>query len=578
MERKAKSYWQIIWGQYLKDKVGVAALLFAILFFLVGLYAPLLVSSKPLFVSYDGEMYFPLLRYLFFTGFYTKRLDIFFNLLMFFFPVAFLVFAFPRWSKKMFFILWTLALILGFSYFAFFSKQDPAAKLGLAKERQTALTDRLLNKPFPLDETWNFELAYMTSYEKLNLLLQHKLKETIDINLNRKYGAEYAGIAKEAWFDKKAREFKRLHKDEDLSHMSKEELKAQILLKVSQNELSKATRLPTLWGRNFLHILEKKQRLLKYLKSEEPVYLEAVKQYKKMKKGNLKKHVELEEAYSEIVSFHEKQASLLYITDREKWYKKEIPKLKYLVMPLIRSYHWEDDVGGVQSLNSIVSWWEVSRSNSKDLASSLIFGVRVSLMVGVLAVALSLLIGLPVGVAAGYYGGKLDIFLSRILEVWEALPVFFMLLFIVAITQSKSVFLVVAILGIFGWTGFARFIRGEVLKQRNLSYVLACKSMGFKNTRIMFSHILPNAIPPVLTLIPFSIMAAMTSEAGLSFLGLGEEGSASWGVLMDEGRRAFPGESYLLWPPAIMLTMLLISVALIGNSLRDAFDPKMHKD
>jgi peptide/nickel transport system permease protein len=97
------------------------------------------------------------------------------------------------------------------------------------------------------------------------------------------------------------------------------------------------------------------------------------------------------------------------------------------------------------------------------------------------------------------------------------------------------------------------------------------------DARIIFSHILPNAIPPLLTLLPFAIMGAITSEAGLSFLGLGEEGSCSWGVLMDEGRTAFPGESYLLWPPAILLTVLLIAIALVGDGLRDALDPKTYR-
>ena len=157
------------------------------------------------------------------------------------------------------------------------------------------------------------------------------------------------------------------------------------------------------------------------------------------------------------------------------------------------------------------------------------------------------------------------------------MPSFFMLLMVVAITQSKSIFLVVAVIGIFGWTGFARYIRGEFLKQRNLPYVEACRAMGFRDARIVFSHILPNAVPPLLTLLPFAVMGAITSEAGLSFLGLGEEGSCSWGVLMDEGRTAFPGESYLLWPPALMLTILLVAVALVGDALRDALDPKLRR-
>lgn len=243
-------------------------------------------------------------------------------------------------------------------------------------------------------------------------------------------------------------------------------------------------------------------------------------------------------------------------------------------MPLIRPFHWEDDAGGEQSLNQYIGWTELTRINRKDLLAALIFGVRVSLVVGTTAVALALAIGVPIGAFAGYYGGKFDIIVSRLLEIWESMPTFFMLLLVVAITQSKSILLIITVIGLFGWTSFSRYIRGEFFKQRNLSYVEACKASGFSDRYTIFSHILPNAFPPLLTLLPFAIMGAITSEAGLSFLGLGEEGSSSWGVLMDEGRTAFPGESYLLWPPAILLTILLIAIALVGDALRDSLDPK----
>ncbi len=246
-------------------------------------------------------------------------------------------------------------------------------------------------------------------------------------------------------------------------------------------------------------------------------------------------------------------------------------------MPFVRSFHWEDDAGGDQTFNQYINWWERTRINRKDLLAALIFGVRISVVVGLMSVGIALLIGIPIGAFAGYYGGKFDIVVSRLLEIWEAMPTFFMLLMVVAITQSKSIFLVIGVIGIFGWTTFSRYIRGEFFKQRSLAYAEACKAQGFRDPYIIFSHILPNAIPPLLTLLPFAIMGAITSEAGLSFLGLGEEGSCSWGVLMDEGRSAFPAESYLLWPPAILLTILLVAIALVGDALRDALDPKMHK-
>jgi len=262
---------------------------------------------------------------------------------------------------------------------------------------------------------------------------------------------------------------------------------------------------------------------------------------------------------------------------KKQWLVEEAPQLHHLIMPLLRPFHWEEDAGGSEQLNQQVSWWDLTRLNRKDLVSALIFGTRISLSVGLLAIGLALLIGIPVGAIAGYYGGKIDLLIYRLIEIWESMPTFFMLLMVVAFLQSKSIFLVILIIGLFGWTGFSRFIRGEYFRQKQLPYVEACSSMGYTNAHIIFSHILPNAIPPVLTLVPFAIMGAMTSEAGLSFLGLGEEGSSSWGVLMDEGRSAFPEESYLLWPPAIMLTVLLVAIALVGDALRDTLDPKLRR-
>ena len=266
-----------------------------------------------------------------------------------------------------------------------------------------------------------------------------------------------------------------------------------------------------------------------------------------------------------------------YFKEKLQWLESGEKDVRYEVMPLFRPFHWEDDAGGDSYLNHLVNWYDRTRINRKDLVASLIFGIRVSLSVGFLAVGIALLIGVPIGAYAGYYGGKLDLFLYRLIEIWESMPAFFMLLMIVAFLQAKSIFLIIAVIGLFGWTAFSRFIRGEFFRQKELLYVEASKAMGYRDNQIIFSHMLPNAIPPLLTLIPFAIMGAITSEAGLSFLGLGEEGSNSWGVLMDEGRSVFPAESYLLWPPAILLTILLVSIAIVGDAFRDSLDPKLHQ-
>lgn len=268
----------------------------------------------------------------------------------------------------------------------------------------------------------------------------------------------------------------------------------------------------------------------------------------------------------------------LYWQERRAWLQTEENHVSLLIWPLIRPWHWEDDTGSSSSWNSYLPWWENTRLGSRDFAAALLFGVRISYVVGLLSVAIALSIGLPLGAIAGFYGGWIDVGICRLLEIWEAMPLFFILLFLVALLQSKSIFFLIAVIGFFNWTGFSRYTRAEFFKQRNLPYVDAGKTLGFSNLFLMLRDILPNSLPPVLTLVPFAMLSAITTEAGLSFLGLGEVGSCSWGVLMDEGRQAFPAQSSLLWPPALLLTTLLVGIALVGDSLRDAMDPHVERE
>ncbi len=489
------SYWMMIWRQFYKHRLGRTALWVVLAFCIVAIYAPFLAAGKPFVVQYDGAWYFPLFRYLFYAGYYTKRLDIFFNLLIFTVPLALLAFYLWRQQVDKLGTAWLTLFALQIAFFLYFGygpAQDPAFDASLSAKRQQELAAH----PLP---SWDADLRYMSPYAKLNLALRYQKR-----------------------------------------------LAQQLRLQAYVPDLPK---LPTLWQRdkdNSDQEIARQEALLQSLPKDSP-------------------------------SYRKVEASLKYLLDRQQWIEAQQPKLKYEIMPLLRPFHWEEDAGGSQSLNHQLPFWELTRINRKDLLAALIFGVRISLVVGILAISLALSIGLPVGAYAGFYGGNFDIVVSRLLEIWEAMPTFFMLLMVVAIMQSKSIFLVISVIGIFGWTTFSRYIRGEFFKQRNLPYVEACRSLGFNDSYIMFSHIMPNAIPPLLTLIPFAIMGAITSEAGLSFLGLGEEGSCSWGVLMAEGRSAFPGESYLLWPPAILLTILLVAIALVGDSIRDALDPKMHR-
>lgn len=489
MKNRHPTYWQVVWNQFCKHPLGLAALLIVFLFVIAGIYAPLLASSKPLAVKFQGIWYFPLFRYLFYPGFFTKHLDIFYNLLMFTFPVFAVVWVVFRSSARR---PWILSAIAGLQFLLFFyllfdPVRDPANDPRLNRLKQEQF--RKSNIP-----TWQQELSYLTPYAQLNLVLRYQQVQEQQKRLQ-------------------------IHEKEYEEHAKS----------LGQTN----SQFPTLWNLTFQQ--EEQQTV------------------------------------------GESAAAIKYFKERRSWLEQQAAQLSFEIMPLVRPFHWEDDAGGDQALNHFVSWWELTRINRKDMVAALIFGVRISLSVGILAIGLSLLIGIPIGAFAGYYGGKWDLFVYRLIEIWESMPTFFMLLMVVAFLHSKSIFLVIAIIGLFGWTGFSRFIRGEFFRQKELLYVEACRALGYKDRTIIFSHLLPNAIPPLLTLVPFAVMGAITSEAGLSFLGLGEEGSNSWGVLMDEGRSAFPAESYLLWPPAILLTILLVSIALVGDTLRDALDPKLHR-
>lgn len=536
------SYSKLVWKQFAKNRIGILALFVFSLFVLVGIYAPFFASSKPFYVSYQGKSYFPLFRYLFYTGFYTKKIDLFYNVLIFIFPIALMGIFLLKGQIRKWFVLGIIVLqCIIFLVLSTGIVKDPASNPQLQIARKEALDKRqFLQKdsllaPLTTQPDWNFELKYMSDYEKLNLLLRYRARKIQNEKLEP-YAKKY--------------------------------------------EQTYGTTMPTLWNIDRANETKEKNRLEKQMKKLQTQYDQAKEEYpalmdryrKNTKEEELK--TQLSHTKDILQEYRDLKAKLYFVEEKQQWLKKEGNQLKNVVMPII-PFHWEDDAGGEQAINRFVPFWDLTRINRKDLTSALIFGVRISLVVGIVAVLISLTIGIPIGTYAGYHAGTADIVISRFIEIWESMPVFFMLLLIVAITQSKSIFLVIATLGVFGWTSFSRFMRAEVLKQRNLSYVLSCHNLGFSHSRIMFSHILPNAIPPILTLLPFAMMGAITSEAALSFLGLGEEGSSSWGVLMDEGRSVFPGESYLLWPPAILLTILLISIALVGDALRDAIDPKL---
>lgn len=213
-----------------------------------------------------------------------------------------------------------------------------------------------------------------------------------------------------------------------------------------------------------------------------------------------------------------------------------------------------------------------------DVLARIIHGARISLAVGFLAIGLAVGIGIFVGSLAGYFVGWTDLLLSRVIEVFICFPSFFLILTIIAVAPKRSIFWVMFAIGITGWMGVARLIRGEVLKIRVLDYVQAARAVGMSDGRIVFRHILPNALAPVLVAATFGVAGAILAETGLGFLGLGvEPPTPSWGELLNQASSDPVRLWWLTMFPGFMIFMSVTLMNLVGEGLRDAMDPKMRR-
>jgi peptide/nickel transport system permease protein len=212
-------------------------------------------------------------------------------------------------------------------------------------------------------------------------------------------------------------------------------------------------------------------------------------------------------------------------------------------------------------------------TGGKDVLASLLFGTRISMTIGVIAVAIYVTIGVILGSLAGYFLGWVDVLISRFIEIMLCFPLLFFVLVIVAVFDTRTIFLIMAVIGITAWPNTARLVRGEFLKERSLDYVTAARSMAIPERRIIFRHVLPNALTPVLVTATFGIAGAILTESGLAFLGLGDPAAASWGLMLHKGRLS--ALEWLILAPggAIFFTVTVFN--LLGEGLRDALDPKL---
>lgn len=213
----------------------------------------------------------------------------------------------------------------------------------------------------------------------------------------------------------------------------------------------------------------------------------------------------------------------------------------------------------------------------QDVLSQMLHACRLAISIGFVSTGIAVVIGVTIGSLMGYFGGWIDLLLYRVVEIFMAIPVLFLLI-VAAGLLPRNTYVMMAIIGCFTWTGAARFIRAEFMKLRETDYVQAAKAMGLPLWSILFKHMLPNGVTPVLVESSFLIAAAILIEATLSFLGLGPSGQASWGSLL----RNASGEAggFIWWLaifPGAAIFLTTLAYNLIGEALRDAIDPKLKK-
>jgi peptide/nickel transport system permease protein len=211
----------------------------------------------------------------------------------------------------------------------------------------------------------------------------------------------------------------------------------------------------------------------------------------------------------------------------------------------------------------------------RDILSRVIYGSKISLSIGFLVVLISVTLGTVIGVTSGYFGGWIDAIMMRIVDVLIAFPALFLILIIIA-TFGNSIYLIVITLSFTGWMGVARIVRSQVLSLKEQEFILAAKSLGLSNMRIIFRHLAPNTLTPVIIAATLRIGSIILTEAGLSFLGLGvQPPTPSWGNIINEGRDSLLNYWWISTFPGIAILTTVVCFNLIGDGLRDALDPRM---
>jgi len=248
-----------------------------------------------------------------------------------------------------------------------------------------------------------------------------------------------------------------------------------------------------------------------------------------------------------------------------------------LLAPLLAPY----DPNGINAWSVLAppSWqhWFGTDELGRDVFSRVLFGARISLKVGFVAVGIAVAIGTVVGLVSGFYSGIVDAVLMRLVDIMLCFPAFFLILAVITFLEP-SIWYIMMVIGLTGWMGVARLVRAETLSIREMDYIMAARCIGCSDIRIVFRHILPNAMSPVLVSATLGIAGAILTESALSFLGIGvQPPTPSWGNILTSGKDYIEFAWWLSLFPGLAILVTVLAYNLLGEGIRDALDPRVKR-